>query len=671
MAVLQMQRISICALKKDRKPILELLQRRGVIEINDEIPEDSVFYKADVTKAEFLLEKNVASAKEALQILETYLTEKKSILSILEGRKEVSTDVYGAFGQKYDSVVRIVNRVCSLTKEIAEYKAEILKLETQMEILSPWMSLDIPMSFSGTKNTSGFIGCLPNAWSLEQIYDVLAEHTPIHVDIISSSREQTNLFLLCTKENADAVFEGLRAVGFSHPNSIVDKIPKEQFEELTSKKAIAVANILQAEEEIQSYSQSAEDIRFLMDYDTMRAEKYKVIGQLLQSNKVFFLHGFIPEVEAQEISDVLNQRFMVNVELDYPTEEEEVPVLLHNNGFCNPLEGTVEAYSPPGKGDVDPTMVMSLFYYILFGIMLSDAGYGAIIAIGCGFALVKYKDKLEESMRKTLKMFLFCGISTVFWGIMFGSYFGDVIDVISITFFNKAVTVQPLWFVPMNDPMKMLVFSLAFGVVHVLTGLGVKLYLCIKAKDYKAALYDAVFWFVLLISAILMLLPTQMFADIVGTRIQLPEVITKVTPFLFILSTVGIICTNGRESKNPFKRFLKGLYAYYGITGYLSDVLSYSRLLALGLATGVICMVINKMASMVGGGIVGAILFTIIVIFGNILNIAINALGAYVHTNRLQYVEFFGKFYEGGGRKFNPFSVKTKFYKFKEKIKHE
>jgi V/A-type H+-transporting ATPase subunit I len=199
----------------------------------------------------------------------------------------------------------------------------------------------------------------------------------------------------------------------------------------------------------------------------------------------------------------------------------------------------------------------------------------------------------------------------------------------------------------------------------------VKLYQCLKQKDYKAAIYDALFWYILLISSILMLLPTQMFADIVGTQIYIPSVVSKAMPILFALSAIGIILTNGRESKNPFKRFLKGLYALYGITGYLSDVLSYSRLLALGLATGVICMVINKMASMVGGGVIGAILFTIIVILGNILNIAINALGAYVHTNRLQYVEFFGKFYEGGGRKFNPFSVKTKYYKFKEKIKNE
>ena len=159
----------------------------------------------------------------------------------------------------------------------------------------------------------------------------------------------------------------------------------------------------------------------------------------------------------------------------------------------------------------------------------------------------------------------------------------------------------------------------------------------------------------------------DMITEILGIESKVPAPIASVAGYIAIAAAIGIVLTNGRESKNPFKRFLKGLYALYGISGYLSDVLSYSRLLALGLATGVIGTVINKMASMVGGGFVGPFLFVIIFIIGHTLNLAINALGAYVHTNRLQYVEFFGKFYEGGGRLFQPFSVKTKYYKIKEK----
>ena len=134
-----------------------------------------------------------------------------------------------------------------------------------------------------------------------------------------------------------------------------------------------------------------------------------------------------------------------------------------------------------------------------------------------------------------------------------------------------------------------------------------------------------------------------------------------------VIASVGIILTGGRESKNWFKRTLKGAYALYGVTGYLSDILSYSRLLALGLATSVISSVFNSMGSMVAGTpVVGVLFFIIVFLIGHALNLAINALGAYVHTNRLQFVEFFGKFYNGGGKKFQPFAVNTKYFKFKE-----
>ena len=153
---------------------------------------------------------------------------------------------------------------------------------------------------------------------------------------------------------------------------------------------------------------------------------------------------------------------------------------------------------------------------------------------------------------------------------------------------------------------------------------------------------------------------------------MIPSAMKKVSVIVAIVAAGIIVLTNGRESKNPFKRFLKGAYALYGITSYLSDVLSYSRLLALGLATSIIGSVINKMAPMTANiTLIGPFIFIVIVIFGHLLNVAINLLGAYVHTNRLQYVEFFGKFYEGGGRSFHPFNMKTKYYKVKESIKNE
>jgi Archaeal/vacuolar-type H+-ATPase subunit I len=671
MAVLQMQRLLICALRKDRKSILELLQRRGVIEISDTLVEDNIFHKSDVTKVKSELERNIALVKDAIEILTSYQNEKKSMLAPLYGLKEASTEDYSDFREKHDAIIQTANKIILLSKTIAEYQAEILKLNTQAEILVPWTALDVPMNFTGTKYTKAYIGTLQNQWTLEEIYGKLNEHSPLNVDIISSSKDQTCIFVLCRREKAEAVYEDLRGMEFSLPGFSFDLNPAKQLSDLKNQIEEAQKSIDQAIGQMKEFQKQNDTLLFLYDYDTMRLEKYDAIGHLLQSENVFFLSGYIAGSDTKTLSDELNEKYRIAIDFEEPSQEEEVPVKLKNNAFSEPLEWVVNAYSPPGRGEIDPTMIMAVFYYMLFGLMLGDAGYGLIMVFACGLGLIKYGKQMEHSTKNMLRMFLYCGIATIFWGVIFSSYFGDIVDVVSATYFGHKVSIPPLWFIPMNEPMRMLTFSMAIGIIHIFTGLGIKFYQLVKQKDYKAIIYDVLFWFVLLISCILLLLSMQMIVDLLGVSFKVPAKVADVASILAILASIGIVCTNGRESRNPFKRFLKGLYALYGISGYLSDVLSYSRLLALGLASGVIAMVINKMAAMVGGGPIGPFLFIIIVVAGHSLNIAINALGAYVHTNRLQYVEFFGKFYGGGGRLFAPFSNKTKYFKIKEKVNNE
>ena len=193
-----------------------------------------------------------------------------------------------------------------------------------------------------------------------------------------------------------------------------------------------------------------------------------------------------------------------------------------------------------------------------------------------------------------------------------------------------------------------------------------KAYQYAKQKAWLDILYDVGFWYMLLAGLVVFALSNQMFVGILQLSFILPALAGTIGIAVAGIGAVGILLTAGRESRSPFKRLLKGAYGLYGVTGYLSDILSYSRLLALGLATGVIATVVNSMGSMLGGGIVGAIVYILVFFVGHTLNLAINLLGAYVHTNRLQFVEFFGKFYEGGGRAFRPFAVHTQYYNIKE-----
>lgn len=665
MAVLPMQRISIYALKKNRKNILETLQRRGVVEIVDTKVNDALFQKMDTASAQALFGKNRSVAQQAIGVLDQYAPMKKGMLSKLNGKEEISLAAYEQQACRAEEIMKSAYRLLALEREITEQKSEILRLETQLEAIKPWRALDVSMRIKGTRNTTALIGAFPESYRYEELQEKLTKALPgvagLYLEVVATQPEQTCVFLLCLSQDAEEVENKIRAMGFARPASPSKRPPAEQAELYEAGVQEAKRRIKKARKEILAEADNRQDLYFAVDYYAMREEKYRMLSRLAQTKHLFLAQGYIPQNNAPALAKELEALCPSVVECATPSEDEEVPVALQNNSFAAPVESVVEGFSLPGRGEIDPSSIMAGFYYVLFGIMLSDAGYGFLMALVCGIVLLKFK-KMETGMRKALRMFFFCGLSTIFWGVMFGSYFGDVVTVVSTTFFQTSVTIPAIWFVPVDEPMRMLLYSIVIGIIHLFTGLGIQGYQLCREKRYKDALYDVGFWFLLLVSLVVFALCSDLVPGILQIPFILPEPAGTISGIGAAAGAVGIVFTSGRESRNPFKRLLKGLYGLYNVTGYLSDVLSYSRLLALGLATGVIASVINQMAAMAGNIFV----FVLIFLVGHTLNIAINLLGAYVHTNRLQYVEFFGKFYEGGGRKFQPFSAKTQYFKMKE-----
>ena len=652
MAKLRMKKIELIALLTDSKKIIELLQRRGVVEICRNTDEELFSTNVSAITGEF--EKFRSTVSQALEILEKYSPEQSSIADMFGGRTEIEKHAFGKEAMQLEKIMNSANEIIRCSRIINESQAETAQLITKYDTLKQWSSLDIPLNFKGTATTCAFIGTLPVQITAEEVENMLPDGCC--AEIIQSSKEQTNLFIVCIREKAEETEDILRKNAFLPISENDNRTPSKFMEDIKSKQNELSRKSDDAVRKIKELSEKRKELKFTVDYLTMRKDKYEALSSLGFTESTFILTGYIPEKYTERIQKELEAKFTASITFSDPDEDEDVPVLLENSRFSSPVEGITKMYAMPSKTDVDPTPVMSFFYYLFFGMMLSDAGYGVLMVIGTCIALSKFK--LEESMRKTLIMFRNCGVSTVIWGALFGSWFGDIIQVVGREFFGKEVGSVALWFEPLDDPIKLLLFSFGLGILHLFLGVAVSFKMSWDDGRKIDAFCDAVPVYLIVLGVA----PLG-----AGILTSVPDNLKTVGSYMLIAGVILLVLTAGRSSKSIFGKFFGGLYALYNTaTGYLSDILSYSRLLALGLATGSIAGVINLIGTMPENKIVKLILLIIVFIVGHTANLAINLLGAYVHTDRLQFVELFSKFYTGGGREFEPFTVNTKYIKFKE-----
>jgi V/A-type H+-transporting ATPase subunit I len=641
MGIAKMNKVYLIAHQAEKNKVLAVLQQLGVLEVNDLQAKDM----GNEAWAE-LVESD--QEQEALQALEGYLTDvrfaldflnrhvpaKKSMLdalsasktSIIAGDLSANAVEWKHVGEDtYKALRRIDEKLMSLRNE--ETRLQNLKLQ-----LAPWQKLALPLEeVKVTTAVRVELGTLP-VTEVDPARQALAEVVPTcYFEEIGRDRHDAYVLIVNHNDTVENIQTALKTHSYS----------KHQFPQLTGTPAEVLERIktdlvnLEAERKIvlakvKEQAKHRDTLNFYNDYLTMERDKKQVVANFARTGKSFILEGWIRAGDVPNLQQKLESACeTVSLIAREPESGEVHPVALENKKIFAPFEFVTKLYGLPSPTGLDPTPFLAPFWFVFFGLCMTDAGYGIAIALLASFGLLKVKG---DSVRKLLWVLFAGGLSTVVFGWLLGGWFG-------VPLFGA-----PLLFNPLLDPMPMLTYALILGLLQIFFGMAIQFVRLLKQGRVFDALADVGLWYVLIIGLLMYIAPGM----------------AGVAKTMSLIGAAGLVLTQGRTQPTIIKKLFSGVLSLYNITGYLSDVLSYSRLLALGLATGVIAIAINTMAGLLKGSPIGFVLMIILLIGGHTFNLVINTLGSYIHSSRLQYIEFYNRFYEGGGRNFVPFQLKTR-----------
>lgn len=632
MSIVRMNKVTIIGTKDKEEEILKEIMKKGFVQVEDSsyLAEDeklgNIFNKVDKNEEIVSITKKINQVEKAIENITRVNKLKKPMFPSKPDYVELTDEEANTL---YLEAEEINNKEQQIVKLLNEKQ----DLEDRKNELLPWQTLEISADLTSIKYITMFLGKLPNKYKLEQLeIDFGKNSSNYSVNKINQDKQYTYIVVTTDVETGDSIRRIAKKYEFIEQNIIsTEKSIKEQISDISSNIEQIDRNI----EELKGFISKDYLPKFenLVDNLENKKELKKVQKNIVTTQNTFYLEGWIPA--GVKIKN--NEEYIIKYrELD---ESEESPVLIKNNNLVSPFESITNMYSYPNKNEIDPNPIMSIFFIIFFGMMLSDAGYGIILTLFAAFVVKKAHYKKGEG--SLMKLLIPCGISTIFWGFLFGSFFGDLIKI------------KPV-INPLVDVMQLMGLALLFGIIHLYIGMFIKAVELIKEKKIFSAIFDIGFWYITLTGTFLLVIP--IIAGDIG-------IWSKVGKYMAISGAIGLVLTQGRNKKGFFGKIIGGVGSLYSITSYFADVLSYSRLMALCLSTGVIAQVGNLLAKMVNP--VFGILIALIV---HGINIANSALGSYVHTSRLQYVEFFGKFYEGGGTEFQPLKCKNKYTNIKEEF---
>ena len=652
MAIVKMSKFDLVVFAEQRAKVLKKLQKFKEVnfvdielhEENGELSKDAVEGVTKYINNEELthIDERLYQLSNAISLIKKYDERKTRLRDVIHGNENYTFDELAKKALTYDWK-KVSSELNKIGTQYSQIKSEISKKYMRYDEIDLWERLDVnPKELKNLKKVNTFLGTVPIKLKGSFI-DGISELDKTYYEELKIVKDEVYYLVISSIDESEKekLAEVFRNSSFTVENLDIDAVPQDYKNGLQKEISELKKEKRRLKAQIKTYSEDLTDLQAVYEY--MQNKKLRIVEseKLAQTENTILIKGWIPTEKVSEFEKVVKDEAGDNYYLtftDADRDDATVPIKLKNGKIASTFENLTGMYAYPRYNEIDPTPMFTPFYILFFGMMGADVGYGLVLLLATMFVLKVVN--LSSQMRKSIKFFFYLSFSVIFWGLLYGSYFG--------------ATIPGMWRLidPASQYNDLLIGSIVFGVVHIFVGLAIKAYMLIRDGKSLEAVYDVLFWYMALIGGMLFLIFKLM---------NLSAVVANVSMWVMIAGMAGIVLTGGREAKGVGAKLGGGLYSLYGISSYVGDFVSYSRLMALGLSGGFIASAINMIAGMIGGNWFGMIFIPVILIAGHLFNMFLSFLGAYVHTSRLMYVEYFGKFYEGGGKPFKDFRTENKY----------